>query len=123
MFTRPFSFHGRINNGEYALSVIVFLAVGYVTNAVIVSLKEELFEIGATLLILIPLCLFMLAQTIKRSHDIGNSGWYICIPFYPLYLFFIESDWGNNAYGLNPNGDGNGSGSDQYKDGGPIDQL
>jgi uncharacterized membrane protein YhaH (DUF805 family) len=28
-----------------------------------------------------------LAQSVKRSHDRGNSGWFIIIPFYTIWLF------------------------------------
>lgn len=49
----------------------------------------------------------MLAQAAKRSHDVGNSVFYILIPFYALYLFFGDSEYGENQYGPNPKGIGN----------------
>lgn len=50
---------------------------------------------------------FLLVQQIKRSYDIGNSGWFIIIPFYNLYILFASGDYGVNQYGPNPKGEGN----------------
>ena len=39
-------------------------------------------------LIFIPLFWFKLAQSTKRCHDLGESGWMQIIPFYFLILCF-----------------------------------
>jgi uncharacterized membrane protein YhaH (DUF805 family) len=28
---------------------------------------------------------------IRRSHDVGKSGWWILVPFYTVYLMFKNS--------------------------------
>jgi uncharacterized membrane protein YhaH (DUF805 family) len=33
----------------------------------------------------------LLAVQIRRSHDVGKSGWWILLPFYSIYLMFKES--------------------------------
>ena len=52
----------------------------------------------------IPLIWFFIAQGAKRSHDRGNSGWFLFVPFYVFWLVFADSDSGKNEYGLNPKG-------------------
>ncbi len=66
------------------------------------SLKEVLGVLIA--ISFIPLLWFMLAQTTKRCHDLGSSGWYQLIPFYNIGLLFIDSEKGRNKYGDNPKG-------------------
>ena len=55
----------------------------------------------------IPLLWFIWAQGAKRCHDRGNSGLYLFIPFYFIFMLFGDSERGNNAYGANPKGQGN----------------
>ena len=50
----------------------------------------------------IPAWLFMVAQSVKRCHDMGHSGWYIFIPLYNILLFFWEGESEGNEYGPNP---------------------
>ncbi|MFM8448212.1 MAG: DUF805 domain-containing protein, partial [Candidatus Nanopelagicaceae bacterium] len=33
----------------------------------------------------------LIAVEIRRSHDVGKSGWWILVPFYSVYLMFKES--------------------------------
>jgi uncharacterized membrane protein YhaH (DUF805 family) len=37
--------------------------------------------------LLVPL----IAVEIRRSHDVGKSGWWILVPFYSIYLMFKPS--------------------------------
>jgi uncharacterized membrane protein YhaH (DUF805 family) len=41
---------------------------------------------------------FILAQGAKRCHDIGKSGWWQFIPFYPFFLMFEKGQEGKNKY-------------------------
>lgn len=45
---------------------------------------------------------FPLAQSVKRSHDLGNSGWWVIAPFYPLILLLMGGDKVKNIYGDAP---------------------
>ncbi|WP_406823441.1 DUF805 domain-containing protein [Pedobacter sp. KACC 23697] len=101
MFKSVFSFEGRIRRTEYALSrIICLIFVGIIAAAA--EGESEAFGI----LMLIPLYI-LIAQSAKRCHDRGNSGWWMLIPFYGFILFFGPGDYGPNEYGDNPKGEGN----------------
>ncbi|SEW32787.1 Protein of unknown function [Chitinophaga arvensicola] len=59
---------------------------------------------GMGMILVIPALWFFIAQAVKRSHDISNSGWYILIPFYGLWLMFSSGVQGSNEYGDDPKG-------------------
>lgn len=103
MFKKPFSFKGRIRRLEFGLSYLIYLILVYGFEFGIDE-NSDLVILG---FLAIPLLWFVLAQGAKRCHDRGNSGWYILIPFYLLWMLFAESDYGENEYGLNPKGEGN----------------
>ncbi|MFD2523931.1 DUF805 domain-containing protein [Emticicia soli] len=117
MFKNPFSFDGRIRRTEYGLSLII-----RVFSYFIFILFLTLVGYGAGLLFMIllyiPTVWFMWAQGAKRCHDLGNSGWYQIIPFYPLWMLFQDGEYGENEYGPNPKGIGN---DDSYDD--QIDEI
>ena len=110
MFKAPFSFSGRIRRTEYGLSFLIYffviLIVSFVGGAFSAASNSALGGLLVLVLVL-PLIFFMLAQGVKRSHDLGNSGWFILIPFYGLWLLFADSKHGTNEYGPNPKGIGN----------------
>ncbi|HMU69369.1 MAG TPA: DUF805 domain-containing protein [Chitinophagales bacterium] len=118
MFTAPFSFEGRINRAEYGKSFGLYIVVAIIMNAIIANMLSQ----GALFLLLlyIPLVWFFLAQSVKRAHDLGNSGWYVLIPFYTIYLLFPLGQHGSNKYGPNPDGIGEDT---YYSDNAPIDKV
>ncbi len=107
MFRNPFSFDGRIRRLEYGLSVIIFYAasiiIGFIlgitvfSNEMNISDKESIIYVS-----LIPVYWFGLAQGAKRCHDMNNNGWFQIIPFYQLWMIFVEGDLNSNKYGINP---------------------
>lgn len=102
MFNAIFSFKGRIRRTEYVLTQIFYGIFLYSIEAIS---KPEGREFLA-LLLLIPMYI-LIAQTAKRCHDRGSSGWFMLIPFYGLVLSFFPGDYGPNEYGDNPKGYGN----------------
>lgn len=54
------------------------------------------------LISLIPAFWFFLAQGAKRCHDRDNSGIFLIVPFYILWMMFGEGDHGSNSYGDDP---------------------
>lgn len=111
MFKAPFSFSGRIRRREYALSYVVYIGLIMVFGLV-TEIAGDNWDTTPTsnivfLILFLPCWIFLLAQAVKRSHDLGNSGWFILIPFYGLWLLFADSKFGVNKYGSNPKGIGN----------------
>ncbi|WP_304343695.1 DUF805 domain-containing protein [Chryseobacterium koreense] len=111
MFKNPFSFDGRIRRTEFGISYIIYIAFAVITQ--LVAGAAEGNNNPAIIIVLlaayIALLWFLLAQGAKRCHDRGNSGWFQLIPFYSLWMLFGDSEVGENEFGPNPKGIGNGS--------------
>jgi uncharacterized membrane protein YhaH (DUF805 family) len=54
------------------------------------------------LLIHIPIFWFICTQGAKRCHDLGNNGWWQIIPFYGIWMLFVEGSFAENKYGPSP---------------------
>ncbi|MFR1445747.1 DUF805 domain-containing protein, partial [Acinetobacter baumannii] len=74
--------------------------------AIIKAIGISIIKDGSSPIVLfifyIPLLWFNWAQGAKRSHDIGNSGWWQLIPLYGFWLLFADGQVGSNQYGNNP---------------------
>ncbi len=93
LFRSPFSFRGRIRRAEYGLTILIIYGVGMLLT----YLMNESSEPGdgviiAYLVYVIIGTWFQIAQSTKRCHDIGHSGWWQLIPFYGFWLLFDEGD-------------------------------
>ena len=106
MFKAPFSFEGRIRRTEYGISMIIYAVVYILLWSFLVASAGD-GGLIAIVIFIIPMFWFVIAQSTKRCHDLGNSGWWQLIPFYGLWLLFADSDTGPNEYGDNPKGIGN----------------
>jgi uncharacterized membrane protein YhaH (DUF805 family) len=110
MFRNIFSFNGRIRRLEYALSYLVFLVYVFFVGmmiGILIGLKiiPDLDESHMELIYCtgcLPAFYFFIAQSVKRCHDRGNSGWWMFVPFYSFILLFGEGDKYQNEYGENP---------------------
>lgn len=109
MFKNPFSFSGRIRRLEYGLSLIIyFVYVGILQLFVDDDgSDEEILKVLLFLVLYILILWLMLAQGTKRCHDRGNTGWFQLIPFYGLWMLFVDGENRVNKYGANPKDIGN----------------
>lgn len=119
MFKAPFSFEGRIRRIEYLLSAILggivtsiafWLGVG---TAVFGAASNSGGGFGFGVLIGIAALIggiwFMIAQDVKRLHDVDKSGWLLLLGLIPLvnivlglYMLFADGTVGPNRYGTDP---------------------
>lgn len=103
IFRRPLSFDGRIRRREYVASFLIYffwymlLLPSDDAASSEYSLSDTLF-----LMTIIPVIWFFIAQSCKRCHDLGHSGWWQLIPCYFLFLLFSDGDRGDNEYGDSP---------------------
>ena len=111
-FSKYATFSGRARRSEYwyfflcytiLTGILSFLA----RNSTVLGYVSGVIEIA----LFIP----MLAVSVRRLHDIGKSGWFYLIGLIPLVGLIImivwyvrDSDPGQNMYGPNPKGIGNG---------------
>lgn len=99
MFKNIFSFDGRIRRTEYWLTTPLVWAI-----MIPITILAAFSVVLIFFIWIIPIWI-TLAASVKRSHDLGNSGWMILIPFYnPLFLAFGGSQPFSNQYGENPKG-------------------
>lgn len=102
-----FSFKGRTRRTRYWL-INIFTSILFVPA----NLEGDYMSDGVatfTLLIFIPAIWIMLANTVKRFHDMGRSGWYYLFSIIPIinigvaiYLGFYKGEDCDNRYGPNP---------------------
>ena len=100
MFRAPFSFEGRIRRMEYGISYFLHILYLFSLGGVFTNFGEPPSLI--IILLMVPSFWFLFAQGAKRSHDVGNSGWFQFIPFYILWLIFAAGRKGKNKYGNDP---------------------
>jgi uncharacterized membrane protein YhaH (DUF805 family) len=100
-FQRPFSHKGRIGRWEYFITIIISSLINLMTSFILEVTYDDFALVILMFLYLLSIY-FIIVNTAKRSHDIGNSGWWQLIPFYSLYLLFVPGEEKENEYGNQP---------------------
>ena len=96
-----FSFSGRARRTEYWITYFVVSLLGY-------ALEAGTHELFADVLILALAVLMIwvgLAVGARRCHDLGHNGFWQLIPFYGIWMAFVNGQPGPNEYGDNPKGE------------------
>ena len=90
----PFSLKGKLKRKGYVISVAIYFVW---TSFLMFSLSmvsqsdKNIPLLAVALLLSIPMTWSIIAQSTKRCHDVGKSGWFQLIPFYWVYLSFAKS--------------------------------
>lgn len=95
--TNIFSYNGRIGRLNFILTF-----VGACFLMAIVNSWDDSF---LTFIVWSILTWILICASIKRFHDIGNSGIYaflLLIPFAPVYVACLKGNVGLNHYGADP---------------------
>ena len=100
-------FDGRSRRKEFWIFALINVAINYLINFLIpyLGLVGWIIMGAFGLAILLP----TIAVAIRRMHDIGKSGWWVCINFVPLigsiwYLILTakDSERNSNQWGACP---------------------
>ena len=102
---------GRATRAEYWWWMLFYYLVMLGTVLVLIPLVNSTHEEGFAIIALIPILFFIVPNIcvlVRRLHDIGKSGWWMCIAFVPyvgsiivLVFTLLESE-PDNQYGPNP---------------------
>ena len=96
-----FSFRGRIKRSTYFwIHACLNIGIG-IQNLIFVRIMNEEWWILHFACALI-FAWVSYVTTMKRCHDMGQSGWFALIPLYYIVLFFLKGEEKDNKYGLNP---------------------
>jgi uncharacterized membrane protein YhaH (DUF805 family) len=91
-----FSINGRITTSTFWLRILTMASLMYFGKVYLNIQMDSWIRI---------LCgIFFVTQLIKRLHDLNLSEGYGLIPFYNLYLTFLDGTHGRNRYGADPKG-------------------
>ena len=103
MFANLISFEGRIRRAEFAITLIVC----YFVRSFLFIIFDELIVLGNLLSTItdVFLVLIFFSQSVKRLHDMDQTGWLAILPVYnPILLLFVDGTTGKNQYGEDPKG-------------------
>lgn len=103
MFANLISFEGRIRRAEFAITLIVC----YFVRSFLFIIFDELIVLGNLLSTITDLFLVLIffSQSVKRLHDMDQTGWFAILPVCnPILLLFVDGTRGKNQYGEDPKG-------------------
>lgn len=91
MFANLISFEGRIRRAEFAITLIVC----YFVRSFLFIIFDELIILGNLLSTItdVFLVLIFFSQSVKRLHDMDQTGWLAILPVYnPILLLFVDGE-------------------------------
>ena len=94
-----FSFHGRAKRSEYWLVNLPIAILGRMSYLIPDDAFENLAVSISVIIIAILMVWIGVATNTRRCHDLGHNGFWQFIPFYAIWMGFVEGDAGDNEYG------------------------
>lgn len=99
-----FSSKGRAQRSEYWAVNLPIAILSRMSDMI----PDDAYENMAVSLGIIILAILMVwigvATNTRRCHDLGHNGFWQLIPFYGIWMGFVEGESGVNEYGPDPNG-------------------
>ncbi len=113
--TKYADFNGRARRKEYWYFILFIYIFIFAISFLVAALSDLFSGIENILMLIFYLGLLVPsgAVTWRRMHDLGKSGFYSLIPIYNIILACTDSQPGENEYGPNPKGVGNGGNVDE----------
>ena len=75
-------FNGRSNKLQFNSFLLFYILIDLFINL------ANPHGLTINNIIMAALTVPLIAVEIRRSHDVGKSGWWILVPFYSIYLMF-----------------------------------
>jgi uncharacterized membrane protein YhaH (DUF805 family) len=111
-FRRLFRVKGRSSRKEYIARILLTFLIFFVSSY-INDWKQEEYHLSLVCGCILVICMFIsLIQyfplSVRRLHDLNESGWYVFLTFIPfcqffiLWLMFKKGTPGTNRYGEPP---------------------
>jgi len=88
MFRNPFSFKGRIRRTEFGISLAIFILVNILLK-IVLGYVPTIFAMATSAVFSLLVLWFLVAQIIKRFHDMGKKWWWILFLLIPVLFFSI----------------------------------
>ena len=100
------TFTGRLGLAMYRKQFVILFVISLIINVIATMIASSIISLIA-FIISIPIAIGMFSITIRRLHDIGQTGWLSLLLFIPLvnlaliiYLLIAESSVTPNKYGI-----------------------
>ena len=104
---RPFSFSGRIGRMQYFLtlmSLYAFWLIFLVVDKTLLPTEAHSYCSRFAIVLIYISIYILLAQGVKRCHDIGHAGQFLVVPFHVFVFMLKQGQTTDNQYGyLNGN--------------------
>ena len=90
-------FTGRARRSEYWWFVLFNTILSFIANFL-----DAYMQTGSIFSIIVALALILpgIGVAVRRCHDTNNSGWWILVPIYNLFIVLRPSTPGVNDYGM-----------------------
>jgi len=106
-----FSMEGRATRKQYMFFFVagILYAILLVTFQTLFpdfhlseSIEDNRYVMGILGLLVLSPFVILVTQSVQRCHDLGVNGFYQLIPFFFLFMLFIEGQKLPNKYGESP---------------------